>query len=444
MSAIGDPAAVRPSLTSVVDASCGIVTRAWSEELPTFGPPALRMFLAQLAPTDRLGPPLGSDTTAGTAWWSDEAARWAAIGEAVEWYCASLVPEDLADVASTDLDPARRLDLADVALYSHEQLSTPGFPFEPLSADRTRRWAWGARLDASPVAVPASLVYLGYGSGPTRTASLANLPVNAGLGAHYDRDRAVAAAVAEAIERDALAEAWTFGAALEPLALPDWFEVELAADGSTRWQLFRLPTCVDAAGVMAVVHHPEQGAFGVGAAVRDHGVAAARKAVAEAMVSANGGLEIQRANSRQCARLLDDGGPLSPWRADRQYRRSYREDWRDVVDIACHAQLYVDPAMQQGALDRFAALTAGRPAVPLESVIGAPLDALAEELVRGGFDPIVVDVTTTDVAVAGWTVVRVVVPGLRATAPAAFPALGETRRSRLHPGSPHLDPVPHV
>ncbi|MFT3854507.1 MAG: YcaO-like family protein [Ilumatobacteraceae bacterium] len=429
---------------SLVDARSGIVARTWPEQLPTFGPPGLRICLAQLSPTDRFAAPLGSDTTAGCAWWDDDAARRAAIGEAVEWYCASLVPADLPLVSAEEIAPTERVNIADLALYRPEQTAAPGFPFRAFTGDVRVRWVTGHHLDGQPCQVPASLVYLGYGSGPTANETLTNLPVNAGVAAALEPAAALSAALAEVVERDALAEAWTFGQPLVPLTIPDALHAQLAADDQTTWRFYRLPSSVEVAAVLAVVHRPCDAVFGVGAAVRGDGEAAARKAAAEAMVAASGCIEINRADSRQCARLIDDGGPLSPWRADRRYRDSYRADWRDAVDIACHAQLYVDPEMQHRALDRLDTLAGVRRPEPLLALPALELSTLPDLLHERGFSPIVCDVTTPDVASLGWHVRRAVVPGLRATGPAAFPYLGETARSRTHDLPLHLEPVPHV
>lgn len=430
----------------IVDAVAGIVFRTWPETLPAFGPPGLRIQLAQLSRTDPFGSPLGSDTTAGCTWWDADAAVVAALGEALEWYSASLVPSEFGRAAAHELDRHERVELTDLALYAPEQRSTPGFPFQPLDAALPIRWARGTSIaDGRSVLVPASLTYLGYTTGPTAGEPLTNLPVNAGLAAHTDPAIALASALGEVVERDAVAEAWTFHAPLVPLALPAWFTTSLGADDATTWRFYRLPTRVDVAGVLAVVRHHGHAVVGVGAAVRADPIAAARKAAAEAMVAASGAIEIDRADSRQCARLVDDDGPLSPWRSDRAYRRSYREDWRDAVDIACHAQLYVDPVMQAELTGRLDELSRGQTPIALESLPQlSRADDLASLLLGAGFEPLAVDVTTSDVAGLGWRVVRAVVPGLRPTGPAAFPYLGETRRSRPHRAPPYLGPIPHV
>ncbi|MDY7103223.1 MAG: YcaO-like family protein [Actinomycetota bacterium] len=430
----------------LVDAATGIVHRVWSEPLPSLGPPGLRLWFAQLSSTEPFGSPLGADTATGCTWWDDEAARRAAIGEAVEWYAANLVPRDLLRARARDLPPHERVDPAELALYSPDQLAADGFPFVPFTDDVEVRWSTGTALfDGSRRFVPASVVHLAYTTGATTGQPLMNFPVNAGIAAGADGHDPVHAALAEVVERDALAEAWTFGAPLVPLRIPWWFARELGAGDGAEWTFLRLPTRVACPGVLAVVRDRRRRLVGVGAAVRADAVDAARKASAEAMVALSGAVGIEHSDLCPFAGSGEHGGPLVPWREDRTYRSAYRDDWHDVVDITCHAQLYVDPAMVDALDRRLGQLTADADEVALEDV--PTLDGphrIAERLVAAGFDPVVVDVTTSDVRSLGWRVVRAVVPGLRATAPAAFPYLGETRRSRRHDGAPYLGPVPHV
>jgi ribosomal protein S12 methylthiotransferase accessory factor len=65
-------------------------------------------------------------------------------------------------------------------------------------------------------------------------------------------------------------------------------------------------------------------------------------------------------------------------------------------------------------------------------------------LARHGLRAIAVDVTTPDIRSQGWFVMRVVVPGLYANAPAAFPLLGGSRLAdNLARGALCLLPLPH-
>ena len=451
MTATTAPAPPAPTapLAGLHDPLSGVVARLWRAEPPVWAPPGLRLWLAQLARTDPFGSPLGSDTTTGCAWWDCGPARAAALGEAVEWYAGSLVPAGLPRATAAELRRRGEAHVApeSLALYAAEQHATPGFPFAPFTDDVPVRWYRGRDLTTGDARwVPASLVALGYGTGPTAAEPVVNLPVSAGIAAAPGPDGrrlAEAAALREVVERDALAAAWAHGLPLVPLELPPHLAADLGADADTRWSFHRLPTVVDAPGVLAVVCHRPSGVVGVGAAVRDDPEAAARKAIAEAVVSAAAAVELATEGSPSAARLVA-AGTLRPWRADRAYARSYRPDHRDVVDIACHVQLLLDPVVQAGMEDRLAALAAGHPPAPLGALPTVAPDGWPARLAAAGLAPVAVDVTPSDLARHGWHVARTVVPGLRSTGPAAFPFLGAGPATRPGRGPAHLGPVPHA
>jgi ribosomal protein S12 methylthiotransferase accessory factor len=119
-------------------------------------------------------------------------------------------------------------------------------------------------------------------------------------------------------------------------------------------------------------------------------------------------------------------GFMKPWRADRAYLDDFRADFRDVGDLECQMQLHLDPR----ARETVRPWTLAGPRRPLESVPSLPDRGLGtyQHLVeRAGYEIVVVDLTTPDVAASGLRVVRVVVPGLVSNFPAAFPFTGHRR-----------------
>lgn len=145
-----------------------------------------------------------------------------------------------------------------------------------------------------------------------------------------------------------------------------------------------------------------------------------------------------------------------PYRADRAYHHDFRPDLRDMIDLPTLAQYYLDPRHQGTPLDR---LRAGGDAVELSALPRAdtsdPLRTYLDDLAAQGFSAYSVDLTTADVAAAGRTVVRVIVPGTYGNAPAAFPYLGGTRLyemprrlgftdRRLTEDTIYPHPIPHV
>ncbi|MGE3288925.1 MAG: YcaO-like family protein [Pseudonocardia sp.] len=424
----------------------GVVTALCRRPLPARSPRGLRLWQARIADTTAFGPWPADPVASGCAWWDDAAARGAAVGEAVERYCAALPPAGLRRVTARELaaaDGPRPLDLARCALFAADRHAEPGFPFAPLREDLPLRWVRGRDLRTGhPRAVPVGLVYTTVHRAVDRR-TYADEPVTgplpcAGVAAATATADAVDNALLELVERDAVARTWDTGRPWTELHVPRTFRDACRAAGragSFDIRLFAVPAVVEVLVLAAVAADPVTGFVAAGSAARHDAVHAALKAVAEACQLHLVLAELDDPDSatmRQAA--ADPRSPLRPWRADRRYLDSYRRPgWRDVHDLACHLQLHLDPRMRE----RFADRLPRRPRARLTDLGAAPA-AAGDALVRAGFEPTVVDVTTSDVRALGGTAVRVVVPGLRPNTPAAYPvSVGEAP-------SPGRVPLPYA
>lgn len=432
----------------LIDPRLGIIRSVEPLPLPPELPRELRAARASIADSRAFGPWASDAASAGFAWWSDDAARAAAAGEAVERFCGNLIPPDLRRASFAGLAAAgeRAVDPESLALYSDGQLAQPGFPFVRFTRDLPVLWARGRSLPAGePVLVPASLVWVTFYTGePTRAEPKTNFTNYAGVAAGDTPEAAERSALEELFERDAVMLAWTAGLPLPRLAPPRWMEPLLRGPrGTLETTLFLFPNDFGAPVIGALMRDREAGLLGMGTACRAEPVRAALKAVAEA------------AQLQTLSRSLDDpdsperrhaagvpGAALKPWRADRGYRRLYREDWRDVRDLLCQLQLYLDPEMEAPLAGRLA----GGPEIPLESVPPAPggRDEYVRRLAAAGCPPVAVDLATPEVARLGLSVIRVVAPGLYANPPAAFPYLGGGRLAAALDGrEPCRLPLPY-
>jgi len=423
---------------SVVGSRLGIVSPPVRRPLTGSSPAALRYWQAEVSETRDFGAPVPGSGVAGCSWWDDTSACAAAVSEGCERYCGSLVPSGLLTASWAELTSAgvSAVDPASLALYSSDQLDDPGFPFSAFTRDLPVRWVEGKTMTAGvATSVPASLVYLSWLTGRSAHEPRTNLPVSAGIAASNSASDAAAAALGEVLERDALATAWITGTPMPRLVVPDWIAELVAGNGSgldLRIHLVQNPDRLPV--VFAVLVDHATGLLGTGCALRNTTTDSALKAVAEAAVSLTSVENLSRVDSPLLARLSGPAGPLKRWRSDRRYRSSYRGDWADVVDIACHLQLLVDPAFQADVLQRLDALGGATTTVADE----APRGIDARTIIGSG--AVAVEVTTPDVAAGGRHVVRVVVPGRRSTTPAAFPQLGglDPRHELC------LLPVPHA
>ena len=363
---------------------------------------------------------MGNPTTAGAYWQDEPRAIEAALGEAAERYCGMLIPSGLRTATARHLRHTgeRVLSGNDLALHSPSQHEQPGFPFVLLDDETEAAWVPAEDAqDGSRVFVPASVVYLGDITAHYAVPAT-NYPVGAGIAAGLSREQAIEAALGEAVERHALATAWARGAPFPAVEIPPAMSAAGRLAGVETVDAWAVPNTFNLPVLLVSVSDAKRDLIGFGCALRETTVAAMWKAFSEALLSL------------QSAQALDDPAhpiheltsagrtPLKPHRQDRQYRRDYAEDWRDVTDIACHAQLLLDPIVQRAVMDRLA--TPGSPTgLPI-----ACLGSLRQLLGRQGRRILVVDVTSADIRMADLHVARVIVPGLRATAPAAFPFLG--------------------
>lgn len=423
-------ARVRPPLPldRLIDPRCGLVTEVRLERLGG----VLHAAFADLADPAPYGMPLGNPTVAGASWESPEQARTRAVGEAVERYCASQIPRDGLTYGRWDALPPGGGEAVDpelFTLYRKEQLERPGFPFAGLRSGAEMHWAAGTDASGDPVRVPASLVWISPGPHAACDSRPALLPLAAGLAAGHGVADARRAALAEVVERHALATAWLTGAAFPELAVVAPVRVPGTA---LRWHT--VPNRW-AAPVVLCRAEAGDGTVAVGCALvpdaADPVAEAAAKSAAEALQS----LHTVQLVAGGIPEWERPQGPLLPHRPDRRYAAAYAADLRDVTDLACHLQLLADPAEAARVRERLAAGAARG------EWRGERLD-LDRALAGDGLRVLTVDVTTADVRALTLTVVRVLVPGLRSTTPAAFPQLADGIDPL--PPDPDLSPVPHA
>ena len=128
-------ASLPPQLRRAVSAFTGIVRSVEECLHGTSDPPIFRVSCAVGCDERILGVPLGHLEGIGGAGMTRAEAAASAVGEALERYSASFVPEDAPVVAAAS-------ELADAAvaperfaLFSERQHATPGFPFRRFTCD---------------------------------------------------------------------------------------------------------------------------------------------------------------------------------------------------------------------------------------------------------------------------------------------------------------------
>lgn len=368
-----------------------------------------------------------------------EIARGAAIGEALERYAGNARTGERRvgsrrDLLAAGLEPAP-VEL--VPLYDDAQYATPGFPFVRQGDDTRITWIRGRRLgdDDRAVWVPAAFVDLNFYRDTAVDEPPSTSLVYAGIAAGRTEREALASAVAEVIERDAVTRWWQRRDESSPVVGIDEVLARVRdPERATRTIVVHgLPSesGVPVCGAFVEDHRRRLVAFGT--AARTTVAEAAEKAIVEAL----GLLLLTREVATQGSalwRTVDAGLVPSttffPHREDRAYRQDAGADWRHLNDLPALIQLYLDPAMQGAPLDRLRTPT-GAPVHGDDGLAGDPgeddLDRYLAALARTGADAVAVDLTPEDVRRGGIHVARVLVAGYYGNAPAAFPHRGGTR-----------------
>lgn len=326
----------------------------------------------------------GRFTVAG-AGWDARTARRSCVAEGVERYAAT--------IPRTPVVLARVDDLVDRAVPHLDPVGL-GVDFRPDHAI-----GWLMAHDGRLVPLGAAAGHLSPTAAPVRDGVYPQ--GSTGLAAGPDLATAEASATHEVLERDAIARAWA-AHHLPRTTLEPGLAAACRRAGLV-WSAHRLPVShsrSDAA--LLALHEPQRGLLGVGAAHRSDLGAAMRKAFLEAVVSLGQAAELTDA---QRGPAIIEAAGLGHYRSDRTYAA---DGWSHVRDIAAHALLLLDPALQQRVWSRLVEQPAYARA---RQVTELDADQAAEP-------PAVVDLTVPDCS--GLVVVRVLAPGRRVVRPAAF------------------------
>jgi ribosomal protein S12 methylthiotransferase accessory factor len=422
---------------SLVDDRTGVITRTARFPHHAAVPSRLISVHAHVSKMRRLSEWHTDNTTAGTSFDSEDAARRAAIGEAVERYCGNIVASSrlrqgswrqLTDAGEYAVDPDA------LVLFSDRQYDAAGFPFTRFTRDLETYWVPGRSLTQDRSAwLPANLSYGNWHHGPYAASTPVTNTYFAGLAAGPSLELAIVSGLQEIVERHITMVWWSNA---HPLPSIRTFPVDLtalwdgppAAAGQRAW-LIPLPNEFGIPVFTGVVENTAERLFTAGFAARSDPRQAALKAWAEALTLQDGARNLDRPQGgyRQAIARGDAPGRfIKPWRADRRYLDDYRADFRDVVDLMCQLQIFLDPRAADHVrpwIDTPAELTLDDvPAMPDGSLSG-----YATALHSKGYEIFWADLTTPDVACTGLRVVRVLVPGLIGNFAAAFPYQGKGR-----------------
>lgn len=385
-----------------------------------------------------------------------EDARWASLGEAAERYSGNYIPvKKLVFASEMDLLARGRahVSLERFRWFFPEQEATD-WPFAPLRREDCIPWIAAQPLHSSgqEVLVPSELAYLNL----TRiTGEQSRFPVPlAGIAAHRSREQAELSAMLELFERDASMLWWHGGLPARqigtlPRSLEDQFNAGVPST-IRQWFLF-LETDLPAFVVAGCLHDRKNQILVLGFAARFSLADALRKAIAEAWQLRRLSLQLLNPQSDLWQDIALGRFPLPtrPYRSDRRYRESFREDYGDMHQLAYNLQYYLDPSLHESALARLTGETV--PYTSLEKKRSFDAGAMRAQCITAfgqlGMDAYSVDLTTADMKELGFSTVRVVAPGLVGNTPTAFLPLAHPRLRNVlsQTGlSAYRGPLPHA
>ncbi|MGQ0838878.1 YcaO-like family protein [Actinokineospora sp.] len=390
-----DPAELLEALAGWVDPLTGVIP--WITLRQPLGEGPGLPYVAGAAPPHRLGAdgvpvpsPIGwgKGTTRCTAIIS-------AVGEAIERYAPS-IPDAarLVWARPADLD-GEVLDPREFALYEPEQYAADGFGLVPFDRRVDHPWVRGSWLGTEqPVWVPAVFSYLALTVLPEH---LICQGTSNGLAAGGDADSATARATLELVERDAMMAAWLTGAKGRYVELDDTLDDDLRAivaaltERGPTVEVYLLPTSTY--GTTAAALAIGDGRRWPGAVLGLGADRSPRGAIRTALV------ELAQTAPHLAVLLRERAHPVPP----------HADAVREMLD---HAAYYFPPH-RVAAFDRLRCGGTSQLRDLVEPIPEVSVEDLADVLGAAGIRVAVVDVTSADVAMGPFRVVRAVSPDLQ-------------------------------
>lgn len=214
------------------------------------------------------------ESAAGGIGRNEEDAKLAAIGEAIERYCATIISLPLKSKRS--LAASERLDAEEWCLFTPEQRSQTDFPFGNIYSDSLMYTNVFDLQTNSEMWAPHPLVAL-------RDDYQTGVPTSSGLAAGSSAFQALLRAIQELIERDALMMTWLHSLPARAIELPEVYRKKVAGLGGEVW-VFELTPAYSPFPVIAVAGGiPKRGKwrYSLGVACRETWATALDKAYLE-------------------------------------------------------------------------------------------------------------------------------------------------------------------
>ncbi|NBB83125.1 MAG: hypothetical protein GVY28_06930 [Alphaproteobacteria bacterium] len=386
------------TLTNLVDARTGLIRYVAEEpRRPEF--PDIVQYAAETCETEAFLNQSAFGKTGGCAT-SRPVALAKAVGEAVERYSAAIYEEEDFPLHTAADAPFACVPPEDWALNTPDQYAAPDFQWMPFTAETPVRWARARDLrTGEAVGVPAAMVHVPFYFYPDSGEPPICQPISTGLACHCSWAEAVIGGLCEVVERDAFMITWQARMArpridretLSPANRA--LLTHLESTGATV-TLFDVTMDNGLPAVMVVQTHdaPTMPAITFACSAALEAEEAVRKAMEEATHTARWMFYIKHRNGwlnpgDDCANVDGQERHLQFWAT---HDRRALADWVFSNDTVVPFDSLPSPGTGDPAAD---------------------LDLVVDRIAATGHRPLAVDITPVDVAQAGLTVVRALVPG---------------------------------
>lgn len=311
--------------------------------------------------------------------------------------------------------------------YSEAQYQAKGFPFKKQGDDEQTYWIEGkSLLNGEKVLVPASLAYVNYWMLGEKQKKF-HFPQLSGIASGTSYESAILSGLGEVIERD-ITMKWWISSLNKNIIEKSMINDSLSF---TVYQLGNTPLLTIAAFLWDDLNMLCNVGFSSRFDLND----AVSKAKSEAIQLRNTSLSLL--NNDQKANKSNILGPehyLKEFKMDRSYEKDYRKDYKDMYDLIHNTQYYLDP----NNVKKLEKYRLGETTKPNKSE-SSNLKELIKSIGKRYENVIVVDLTTSDVLLTPFRVVRVLVTDMISNSPTAYPPLGFFEESEII----NLSPLPH-
>ncbi len=322
------------------------------------------------------------------------------VGECIERYCAAIYDKNTFPLFCAQEAPFTCIHPTRFVLYSEQQYAHPELEFDPFTEHSPVRWVSADNLvTGKKVHVPAAMVYVPYFFYEHGEETPIIQPISSGLSFHCTYEEAAIGGICEVIERDDFMITWQAGLSrqkirLDSLSAENQHLLKLFTDVGYAVHLMDISneTCIP--GVMAVATNasPHAVPIVVAASVSLDPEEAVRKSLEE--------LAHTERYAYQIKFELD--------------RLAWDPEFDNVLGQVHHVNFWMNPAVTQHAeflygsekeinFEEMKNFSRGSPTEDLQTLISV--------IQKSGYEVIVKDITSTDIASLGMHAIRAIIPG---------------------------------